>query len=194
MTDSLSEPHPLEPFLPTNARLLILGSFPPPKNRWSMNFFYPNLQNDMWRIMGMLFYADKNIFIDCENKMFRQADIKCFLEEKGIALYDTAQRVYRKYGNASDSCLEIMESVSIERLLCQIPHCKAIAATGERAATEIARQYGVVVPSIGGKTGLDIKGRAVTFYRMPSTSRAYPLPIGRKAAFYCGMFRELGFL
>jgi hypothetical protein len=38
------EEHPLEPFLPVNAKLLMLGSFPPQKKRWSMEFFYPNLQ------------------------------------------------------------------------------------------------------------------------------------------------------
>ena len=54
-----SERHPLEPFLPENARLLMLGSFPPKRVRWSMEFFYPNLQNDMWRIMGLLFFGDK---------------------------------------------------------------------------------------------------------------------------------------
>lgn len=39
-----SELHPLEPFLPANARVLMLGSFPPKRIRWSMDFFYPNLQ------------------------------------------------------------------------------------------------------------------------------------------------------
>ena len=54
-----SERHPLEPFLPDNARLLMLGSFPPKRIRWSMEFFYPNLQNDMWRIVGYLATGDK---------------------------------------------------------------------------------------------------------------------------------------
>lgn len=54
-----SERHPLEPFLPENARLLMLGSFPPKRIRWSMEFFYPNLQNDMWRIVGYLATGDK---------------------------------------------------------------------------------------------------------------------------------------
>lgn len=31
-----SELHPLEPFLPVGARLLMLGSFPPQRVRWSM--------------------------------------------------------------------------------------------------------------------------------------------------------------
>ena len=39
------ERHPLQPFLPEGARLLMLGSFPPPRMRWSMDFFYPNNYN-----------------------------------------------------------------------------------------------------------------------------------------------------
>ncbi len=35
------ETHPLQPFLPENARLLMLGSFPPPRNKWKMDFYYP---------------------------------------------------------------------------------------------------------------------------------------------------------
>ncbi|EPQ1350886.1 uracil-DNA glycosylase family protein, partial [Acinetobacter baumannii] len=49
------ETHPLQPFLPENARLLMLGSFPPPRNKWKMDFYYPNFQNDMWRIFGLIF-------------------------------------------------------------------------------------------------------------------------------------------
>ena len=39
-----TELHPLGFFLPENTRLLMLGSFPPPKARWSMDFYYPNIQ------------------------------------------------------------------------------------------------------------------------------------------------------
>ena len=34
------EQHPLKPFTPRHARLLMLGSFPPARKRWSMDFFY----------------------------------------------------------------------------------------------------------------------------------------------------------
>ena len=60
------ECHPLEPFLPKNAWLLMLGSFPPSQQRWSMDFFYPNFINDMWRIFGLLFFDDKDHFVDTE--------------------------------------------------------------------------------------------------------------------------------
>ena len=57
------ETHPLEPFLPEDARLLMLGSFPPKRERWSMDFFYPNFNNDMWRIFGLVFFSDRAAFI-----------------------------------------------------------------------------------------------------------------------------------
>ena len=50
------EKHPLAPFLPEGARILMLGSFPPKHERWSMEFFYPNWINDMWRIFGLIFF------------------------------------------------------------------------------------------------------------------------------------------
>lgn len=44
------EEHPLVPFLPANGKILFLGSFPPPKARWSMEFFYPNWINDFSKV------------------------------------------------------------------------------------------------------------------------------------------------
>ncbi|MBR5665523.1 MAG: hypothetical protein IKX13_07210, partial [Bacteroidales bacterium] len=46
------EYHPLRPFLPEGTKVLFLGSFPPPRSRWCIDFFYPNFINDHWRIEG----------------------------------------------------------------------------------------------------------------------------------------------
>lgn len=102
------EQHPLEPFLPGNARLLMLGSFPPQRKRWSMEFYYPNWNNDMWRIAGLLFFNDKDHFADKSQKAFRKERIIDFLNEKGIALFDTATAVRRLQDNASDKYLEVV--------------------------------------------------------------------------------------
>ena len=56
------EQHPLEPFMPEGTNILMLGSFPPERKRWSMEFFYPNWGNDMWRIWGLIFFDDKQYF------------------------------------------------------------------------------------------------------------------------------------
>ena len=108
------EEHPLEPFLPANAVLLMLGSFPPQKKRWSMDFFYPNLQNDMWRIVGLIFFQDKEHFLNPEKKVFDKDRIIEFLNDKGIALYDTASAIRRLQDNASDKFLEVIEQTDVQ--------------------------------------------------------------------------------
>ena len=103
------ENHPLEPFLPANARLLMLGSFPPQKKRWSMDFYYPNLNNDMWRIVGLLFFNNKDYFLNETRKAFCRERIISFLNDKGIALFDTASAIRRLQDNASDKFLEVVQ-------------------------------------------------------------------------------------
>ncbi len=188
------ELHPLKPYLPPNSRLLMLGSFPPPRTRWSMDFFYPNFINDMWRILGLVFKGEKLAFIDTPHKKFKLEAIKELLNQKGIALYDTATEVNRLNNNASDKFLEIITPTDIASLLKQIPLCSAVCATGGKAAEELSRQLNAEVPKTGESTAFTANGQNMKFYRMPSSSRAYPMSVERKAEFYRRMFIETGIL
>ena len=204
------ERHPLQPFLPTNAELLMLGSFPPPKERWCMDFFYPNPQNDMWRIMGQIFFGDKTYFEgqrDLEKgqrdqvqstkagrKVFNREEIASFCETKGIAIFDTAQAVIRLQGNAADEHLEIVEQTDIAALLQQIPLCHNICCTGGKAAQTLAETLHCVLPKVGESIKTSFAGRTIRFWRMPSSSRAYPLSLDKKAAAYRRMFETIGLL
>ena len=116
------EKHPLEPFLPPKAKLLMLGSFPPQRKRWSMDFYYPNLNNDMWRIVGLLFFGDKEHFLNESRKAFCREQIVDFLNEKGIALFDTASSIRRLQDNASDKFLEVVQPTDIAALFRQLPN------------------------------------------------------------------------
>ena len=186
------EEHPLEPFLPGNATLLMLGSFPPPRKRWSMEFFYPNLQNDMWRIFGLIFFNDKDHFLLPHKKAFHKKMLIDFLTEKGIALYDTASVVRRLQDNASDKFLEVIEPTDIRLLLKQLPQCQAIVTTGQKATDIIRTQIETNEPAVGESTSFHFEDRIIKLYRMPSSSRAYPLAIEKKASAYQLMFKELG--
>lgn len=188
------ERHPLEPFLPTGARILMLGSFPPKRERWSMEFFYPNWINDMWRIMGLLFYADKHHFEIKGHKTFDRERIIEFCTTKGIALYDTATEVRRLKDNASDKFLEIVTPTDIDSLIAQLPDATAIVTTGQKATDIIIERFGYSEPQIGSKTDIIIGERTIHFWRMPSSSRAYPLAIDKKAAHYATMLRAEGLL
>ncbi|MEG0344119.1 MAG: uracil-DNA glycosylase family protein, partial [Acinetobacter sp.] len=132
-SEQIIETHPLKPFLPQNAKLLMLGSFPPPKERWKMDFYYPNYQNDMWRIFGVIFFKNKDYFLDLPNKNFKEQLIKDFLTDKGIAIFDTAYQVIRLKGNAADKFLQIETATDIKQLLDQMPNCHNIMTTGDKA-------------------------------------------------------------
>ena len=143
------EIHPLEPFLPAKSKLLMLGSFPPQKKRWSMEFYYPNLNNDMWRIYGILFFNDKNHFLNSTLKSFCREQIIDFLNEKGIALFDTASSIRRLQDNASDKFLEVVEATDVAALLRQLPECKAIVTTGQKATDTLRQQFDIEEPKVG---------------------------------------------
>lgn len=178
------EHHPLDPFLPKNARLLMLGSFPPQQKRWCMNFFYPNRTNMMWEIFGEVFFGDSQRLVDVENKTFRLVDIQALLNEKGIAIFDTATAVRRLSGNASDKDLQIVEKTDIPALLERIPICHDIVCTGQKSFSVLTEDYGVKVPKMGEYNEFVINGRKMRLWRMPSSSRAYPMPLEEKTAYY----------
>lgn len=186
------EKHPLEPFLPDGARLLMLGSFPPQHKRWSMEFFYPNIQNDMWRIFGLLFFENKDYFYDAAAKKFKLNLLTAFLVQKGIAIYDTASVVKRLKNNASDKFLEVVEETDIAALLQKIPACKAVCVTGEKAAGVLAAQMNCDNLQIGRplQTVIPNSNRPITLYRMPSSSRSYPLALQKKAEIYQTMLQN----
>jgi G:T/U-mismatch repair DNA glycosylase len=188
------ERHPLAPFLPVNAVLLMLGSFPPPHERWSMEFFYPNLQNDMWRIFGLAFFGDRDHFVVPGGKLFDRERIISFLQERGIALSDTARAVVRHRGNASDKFLEIVEAADVAAMLREMPLCRAIATTGELASQTLAEITSSSQPGVGKFAEFTFAGRQMRHYRMPSSSRAYPKPLAEKAEAYAELFRAAGIL
>lgn len=189
-----AELHPLDFFLPERATLLMLGSFPPKRERWSMEFFYPNLQNDMWRIFGLIFFGNKDHFLCSCGKRFDRERIIRFLTEKGIALGDTARSVRRLRDNASDQFLEVVERIDLDAVLGQLPHCRAIVTTGQKATDTLLSLVPADPPVVGGASDFRFGDRPMRLYRMPSSSRAYPRPLESKAEAYAVMFRELGLL
>lgn len=193
-TTATIEKHPWEPFAPADAKILFLGSFPPPRIRWSMEFYYPNITNDFWKVIGLIFFDDKEHFIEKAAKRFKESEIKQFLTEKGIALYDAATAVRRLGNNASDAQLQIVEATDITALLARMPHCHHIAVTGEKAAQTLLATHAATPPKIGESIEIHYGERTVTLWRLPSTSRAYPLAPEKKAEYYRRLFITIGIL
>ena len=196
-----TEKHPFEPFLPEGARILFLGSFPPQPHRWCMPFYYPNWINDFWRIMGLIHFGNKDHFCILAEKRFDEPAIRAFCTEQGLAFYDTACEVRRLKDNASDAFLEVVTPTDIPALLTRIPECHTLVTTGEKASTIVSQTFHSPIPPVGGYIDIVVPGalsvissevekspRSLRFYRMPSTSRAYPLPLEKKAEAYRQLF------
>lgn len=159
-----------------------------------MDFFYPNRTNMMWEIFGLVFFDDSQRLVDAEHKTFRKEDIKVLLEERGIAIFDTASTVRRLSGNASDKDLQIVEKTDIPALLSKIPQCHDIVCTGQKSFSVLTEDYGVPVPQMGTYNEFTIAERPMRLWRMPSSSRAYPMPLAEKANYYRRMMKETDLL
>lgn len=188
------EHHPWEPFIPNNAKVLFLGSFPPKENKWCMDFYYPNKINDFWRIIGLIFYNNIHHFWNKNISTFNKELIISFLNSHNIAVADAAKEVKRLKDNASDKFLEIITPINLIDLLCFNPNCNTIVTTGQKAAEVIANITNTSIPPIGNYEETTIENRNIRIYRMPSTSRAYPLSISQKSSFYKKLFSDLEIL
>lgn len=182
------EYHPWPAFVPDGARTLIMGTFPPGNHRWSMDFYYPNATNDFWRIMSLIYLGDPGKLYDADSKTYDLDRIKSLMAEHHIALNDSCAAVRRLKGNASDKFLEVVAPVDLKALVERMPDLVNIATTGEKAAQVIADITGTQPPKMGEYVVMPANTLCphapIKIWRMPSTSRAYPMRLEEKAKFY----------
>ena len=191
------ELRPFPPFLPPHATVLMMGSFPPAAEKRAMEFHYPNFQNDMWRVYGLVFFGDAMHFQRGEEKAFDAEKIKAFLTERGIGSCPGVRRAIRGHGNASDAYLKVVETVELPEILEKIPQCRRICTTGGKATEILFALLETEVKAKDFKTGETIPARCgdrdLLVTRLPSTSRAYPMKLEKKAEAYRKFFVEAGF-
>lgn len=205
-TDAMNiETHPFGPVLPPDATVMMMGSFPPTADKWAMRFHYPNFQNDMWRIYGRVFFDDADYFRVGDEKRFDPERIRAFMFERGIASCPTVVQAIRETGNASDKNLTVVTTIDLDTILPQVPNVKALFTTGGKA-TEVLLNLLNEPPtkSKHPKTNQSIdypyrwhndtkaEVNDLTLYRLPSTSRAYPLALDKKVAAYKDFFKKIG--
>ena len=189
-----TEKHPFEPFLPANARILFLGSFPPQPHRWCMPFYYPNWINDFWRIMGIIHFSDRDHFCIAAEKRFDEEAIRAFCTREGLAFYDTACEIRRLRDNASDLFLQVVTPTDIVALTAPLAELRVIGVTGQLATSTLCATLGIDTPPAVGESVVTHLHHQLLVWRLPSSSRAYPLAFDRKVEAYATMFRAVGLL
>ncbi|MBD5204444.1 MAG: uracil-DNA glycosylase family protein, partial [Bacteroidales bacterium] len=80
-----------------------------------------------------------------------------------------------------------------------LPECRAVALTGKLAAEVACEITGADMPPLGGFSEVDFllsdgSVRHLKIWRMPSSSRAYPMKLEKKAESYRAMLSDSGCL
>ena len=148
----------------------------------------------MWRVYGLVFFNDAAHFQKIGEKAFDAEKIKAFLHERGIASCPTVLKAVREQDNAADQFLRVVETVDLPAVLARLPRCRHICTTGGKA-TEVLLSLlpdGPKMPKTGETLPFTLAGRNLTLTRLPSTSRAYPLSLQKKAAAYRAFFEMAG--
>lgn len=153
----------------------------------------------MWRIFGMIFFNDKDKFFDKEKKLVDKNGIQQMLLNYKIGIGETATEVIRTKDNASDKFLEIITPVNLSNLFSKAPKCKIIATTGEKAASVISDLTNSPIPKMGEHIECNIIldnecPKKFLHWRLPSTSRAYPMPLDKKKEYYSDMLKFIGII
>lgn len=143
---AVEEDHPLGPYVHDETRVLLCGTFPPVRK--SINFFYPNANNDMWRILGVVFYNNSAAFyklVDAPTQqpprrstgaVLDEAHIRNFTASAPIGFCDCCRRVRRQLGNSSDDNIVVLDRADVvSDALARAPRCAAIITTGTLALT-----------------------------------------------------------
>lgn len=198
--DLAVEAHPFAPVLTPHATVLMMGTFPPTQDKWCMPFHYPNFYNDMWRIYGLVFFSDATHFMNSEQSAFEPERIKAFFHERGIASCPTVRKAVREAGNASDKFLTVVESVDLAATLNVLPGVRWIFTTGGKATQILLEKLNaeneklgkpkVKMPKTNSYIDFSIYGRELKLYRLPSSSRAYPMKLEKKADCYRAFFKQ----
>lgn len=124
------EDHPFEPFIPSGAKVLIVGSFPTHKRNYKMTFkfFYAGLGNMFWPVMEKVF--DRKFQYNSGDLAIKER--KDLLTQRKVGLTDMLIKCYRNNGRSQDEHIFPIKFADIFRLLDAHPEIETIILTGRQ--------------------------------------------------------------
>ena len=129
------ETHPHHLFVPPNASVLILGTFPGKNNvlvEGQDEWFYSSKRNQFWIIL-------RGVYGEALETTTQKKDL---FKRKGIAIGDIFLKIRRKENNNSDSSLEVIEynDREIEKAIKK-HHFQSIYTTSQFVAKEFKKLF-----------------------------------------------------
>ncbi|MFN8395851.1 MAG: hypothetical protein U0176_14540 [Bacteroidia bacterium] len=110
-TDTYTEEFlPVPPFVEGNPKGLIIGTFPPARERWDYPFFFPNRQNRLWNTLARVASDNVQYSLPTLRDADREVEArKNILRQLDCAMVNIIRRCTRKNGSALDNDLTVLE-------------------------------------------------------------------------------------
>ncbi len=131
------EQHPWNWYGRDDSTVLLVGTFPPTRNNWSFDFFYPNRFNFFWRLMAAIAAKPLQHFSGPEAVTERKA----LLDSLKITITDMGQTIARIRNNSSDENLVALAYMDIFRILEARPHIRKIIFTSSSGKASAATWF-----------------------------------------------------
>lgn len=107
---------PVPPFLEGHPLGLIIGTFPPARERWDYPFFFPNRQNRLWNTLARVARGDIQFALPALDDPGAEVEArKAILLQLDCAMVNIIRRCTRKNGSALDNDLTVLELEDIVR-------------------------------------------------------------------------------
>lgn len=128
------ETHPWEPFIPKNINKLILGTFPTAEiNRGAYDFFYPNPNNDFWRLIFEVAGKKLDDYKKDEPIVIR----KQILEDLKLGIGDIGKKILRQKESSKDDNLFPIEFTDIFSIIAAHLTIKKIIITSSSGGNSV---------------------------------------------------------
>jgi hypoxanthine-DNA glycosylase len=156
------ETHPFKAFIPENASVIIVGSFPGREVTHKVltedEWFYGSKRNQFWKIISGVY----------ETELTTKAQKQDLFVKHGIGIVDIFLKIKRKGNNNTDSNLEVIEfnDQAIKEIL-QNPKIKSIFFTSKYVEKAFLKLF----PET--KTGQSLPSPSPRFARMGLTEKIH---------------------
>lgn len=120
------EAHPNWFYDVPNMKVLIIGSFPPYKDKRNYDFYYPNKQNRFWKILAKIAGKNLEFFSGVEAVKERQK----IMETLEIGVEDMAKKIRRKNKSSLDRDIVIEEFYDIFKIIKDHPKLETLVIAG----------------------------------------------------------------
>jgi len=119
-------------------KVLIIGSFPPHEDKYDYEFYYPNKQNNFWKILS-------RICTDADPKYYGGTEAveerKSLMKKLKAGVQNMGKIISRKEKSARDTDIKIEEFNDILSVIDQHPELETILISGYSAANSSYRAF-----------------------------------------------------